>query len=161
MCHALQYSCVQLNRISNNRHNLYYSTVEPLNWCIGSKILSKATDLHLMITLSSTIFAVLIITSVITAVSMLNIFAHSIGHETQLHDLRNHVKELQYQHALYLAQISGQIPDKRSKSKAEPRPAQPRPALTQESAPPKDASQNLSVENDTEQTESTPAAVAA
>lgn len=45
----------------------------------------------------------------LTAISMLNIFSYTIGHETQLHDLRNHVKELHFQHAVYLARVSGQI----------------------------------------------------
>jgi|GEM_PF-4279124 len=45
----------------------------------------------------------------LTAISILNIFSHTIGHETQLHDLRNHVKELHFHHAVYLARINGQI----------------------------------------------------
>lgn len=97
-----------------------------------------------MITLSSAILAVLLITSAITAVSILNIFAHSIGHETQLHDLRNHVKELHYQHALYLAQIKGQIPDKKSQSQSEPESPEPL-----SSAPAGESVENLSIEPET------------
>lgn len=62
-----------------------------------------------MATLTTGMLIVLFIASGITAMAMLSVFANVIGHETQLHDLRNKVKELHYQHAMYLARIEGLI----------------------------------------------------
>ncbi len=63
-----------------------------------------------MVTLSTSMLVVLLVAGAITVISMLSVFANVIGHETQLHDLRNRVKDLQFQHAMYIATISGQIP---------------------------------------------------
>ena len=62
-----------------------------------------------MVTLSTPMLIVLLVAGAITVISMLSVFANVIGHETQLHDLRNRVKDLQFQHAMYIATISGQI----------------------------------------------------
>jgi hypothetical protein len=62
-----------------------------------------------MATLTTGMLIVLLLTGGITALAMLSVFANVIGHETQLHDLRNRVKELHFQHAMYLAQIEGRI----------------------------------------------------
>ena len=61
--------------------------------------------------LSLAMLVVLVLAGLLTGISILNIFSYTIGHETQLHDLRNHVKELHFQHAVYLAKLNGQIPD--------------------------------------------------
>ena len=53
---------------------------------------------------------ILLVGGVITVISMLSVFANVIGHETQLHDLRNRVKDLHFQHGMYIARINGQIP---------------------------------------------------
>jgi len=63
-----------------------------------------------MTTLTMGMQLVLLAAGGITILAMLSVFANVIAHETQLHDLRNRVKELHYQHALYLARIDGQIP---------------------------------------------------
>jgi len=63
-----------------------------------------------MTTLTMSMQLVLLVAGGITVMAMLSVFANVIAHETQLHDLRNRVKELHYQHALYLARIDGQIP---------------------------------------------------
>ncbi|MBL4698409.1 MAG: hypothetical protein JKX70_06210 [Phycisphaerales bacterium] len=62
-----------------------------------------------MISLTTGMLIVLGFTSAITALAVLSAFANVIGHETQIHDLRNRVKELHFQHALYLARMNSQI----------------------------------------------------
>ena len=57
----------------------------------------------------------LAITSGITVTAMLGVFANIIGHETQLHDLRNGVQDLQFKRAVFEARVSGQIPAKSEK----------------------------------------------
>ncbi len=60
-------------------------------------------------TVTTSMLIVFLLAGGITTLAMLSVFANAIRHETQLHDLRNRVKELHYQHAMYLAKISGQI----------------------------------------------------
>ncbi len=62
-------------------------------------------------TVTTNMLIIFLLAGGITALAMLSVFANAIRHETQLHDLRNRVKELHYQHAMYLAKISGQIPE--------------------------------------------------
>lgn len=49
--------------------------------------------------------------SAITVIAMLRVYTNIIEHETDLHDLRNRVRQLQYERQLYLARIQGQIPE--------------------------------------------------
>lgn len=72
-----------------------------------------------MITLSTGMILALLISGGITSLAMLSVFANVIGHETQLHDLRNRVKDLRFQHAMYLARINGQIDEDQEESEAE------------------------------------------
>lgn len=62
-----------------------------------------------MVTLSTAMLIVLLIAGGITALAMLSVFANVIEHETQLHDLRNRVRELHFHHAMYMARFRGQI----------------------------------------------------
>ncbi|HCT45860.1 MAG: hypothetical protein CMJ35_02580 [Phycisphaerae bacterium] len=62
-----------------------------------------------MVPLSNTMILMCLIGSSITVLAMLRVFANVIEHETDLHDLRNRVKALQYQKQLYLARIQGHI----------------------------------------------------
>lgn len=62
-----------------------------------------------MATISSGMLLILLIAAVITTIAMLSVFSNIIEHETQLHDLRNRVKELHYQQAVYLARVNGRI----------------------------------------------------
>lgn len=64
-----------------------------------------------MVTLTTGMLIVLLIAAGITAMAMLSVFASVIEHETQLHDLRNRVRELHYQRAIYMARYRGQIGD--------------------------------------------------
>lgn len=45
----------------------------------------------------------------VTAVAMLNVFANVLEHETKLHDLRNQVRKMHFDHAMYLARIHGRL----------------------------------------------------
>jgi len=63
-----------------------------------------------MTSLSPMMLFALAITSGITITAMLGVFANIIGHETQLHDLRNGVQDLQFKRAVFEARVSGQIP---------------------------------------------------
>ena len=47
--------------------------------------------------------------SAVTVIAMMRVLTNIIEHETDLHDLRNRVKELQYQRELRNAQIQGKI----------------------------------------------------
>ncbi len=60
-------------------------------------------------TITTSMLIVFFLAGGITTLAMLSVFANAIRHETQLHDLRNRVKELHYEHAMYLAKISGKI----------------------------------------------------
>ncbi|MFG0245334.1 MAG: hypothetical protein ACF8MF_04690 [Phycisphaerales bacterium JB052] len=62
-----------------------------------------------MVPLSNAMILMCLIGSSITVLAMLRVFANIIEHETELHDLRNRVKTLQYQKRLYLARIQGHI----------------------------------------------------
>ncbi|MGV6813674.1 MAG: hypothetical protein ACWA5W_01550 [Phycisphaerales bacterium] len=72
-----------------------------------------------MIPLTHAMTLTLIITGGITVFAMLGVFANVIGHQTQLHDLRNAVQDLQYQRALFDARMNGQIAPE---SKPQPTP---------------------------------------
>jgi len=63
-----------------------------------------------MIALSTGMLLVFLLAAGITAVAVLSVFANVIDHETQLHDLRNRVRELHYQNILRSAKLSGHIP---------------------------------------------------
>ncbi len=60
-------------------------------------------------TITTSMLIMFLLAGGITTLAMLSVFANAIRHETQLHDLRNRVKELHYQHAMYLAKLSGKI----------------------------------------------------
>ncbi len=62
-----------------------------------------------MSTITPSMLIVFLLAGGVTTLAMLSVFANAIRHETQLHDLRNRVKELHYEHAMYLAKISGRI----------------------------------------------------
>ena len=64
-----------------------------------------------MVTLSTSMILALLLAGAITTLAMLSVFANIIGHETQLHDLRNRVKDLHFEYAMYLARINNQIKD--------------------------------------------------
>jgi uncharacterized membrane protein (DUF106 family) len=93
------------------RQLLLYSTAEYNFWCILQKILRRVADVINMESLTSPMLLVFVIAGAITTLAMLSVFANVIQHETQLHDLRNRVKELQYNHAMYIARLSGAIPE--------------------------------------------------
>lgn len=73
-----------------------------------------------MTTLTTGMLIVLLFTGAITALAMLSVFSNIIGHETQLHDLRNRVKELHFQHAMYLARLNAQIPEEETQAPIQP-----------------------------------------
>ncbi len=73
-----------------------------------------------MTTLTTGMLIVLLFTGAITALAMLSVFSNIIGHETQLHDLRNRVKELHFQHAMYLARLNAQIPEEETQAPVQP-----------------------------------------
>lgn len=60
--------------------------------------------------LSTSISLVFIICSAITIVAMLRVLTNIVEHETDLHDLRNQLKDAQYQRELREAQIRGLVP---------------------------------------------------
>ncbi len=64
-----------------------------------------------MINESSTILLIVGITGAATVLAMLNVLSSIINHETKIIDYRNHVKDMQYQHALYMARLENRIPD--------------------------------------------------
>lgn len=47
----------------------------------------------------------------VSVLAMLGVFANIIRYESQLHDLRNRVADLQYGYALRLARLQGQVGD--------------------------------------------------
>lgn len=60
-------------------------------------------------TLSTAMLLVLLIASGIAVLAMMRVFANIVEHETDLHDLRNRIKHLQFERQLYLARLHGQI----------------------------------------------------
>ncbi|MFG0314360.1 MAG: hypothetical protein ACF8LL_09270 [Phycisphaerales bacterium] len=62
-----------------------------------------------MLELTPGMLAVFIICSAVAVLAMLRVLANIVEHETDLHDLRNRVKELQYQRELRNAQLSGRV----------------------------------------------------
>lgn len=64
-----------------------------------------------MATITTSMLIILLIAGAITTLAMLSVFSNVIGHETQLHDLRNRVKELHFEHAMYIARLNARIPD--------------------------------------------------
>lgn len=86
-----------------------------------------------MTSLSHMMLFALAITGGITITAMLGVFANVIGHETQIHDLRNAVQDLQFKRALFDARVSGKIPVESD----EPQEAieLPPEELTQDNAP--------------------------
>lgn len=60
-------------------------------------------------TLSTAMLLVFLIASAITVLAMMRVYANIVEHETDLHDLRNRIKQLQFERQLYLARLSGQI----------------------------------------------------
>ncbi|WP_420587950.1 hypothetical protein [Marivita sp.] len=86
----------------------------------------------------SLIWIILACTGTICVISMLGVFANVMSYETQLHDLRNRVAELQYTYALRLARLHGHVKDdevgqvdivdEKTGKIVEPAQAQPAPA---------------------------------
>ena len=64
-----------------------------------------------MTPLGTAMLLMFVLASAITVIAMLRVYANIIGHETDLHDLRNRVRQLQYDRQLYLARMNGQIPE--------------------------------------------------
>lgn len=64
---------------------------------------------HFMTPLSTGMLLVLIFCSGITVLAMMRVLATVIEHETDLHDLRNRIQQLQYERQLYYARMRGQI----------------------------------------------------
>jgi len=67
-----------------------------------------------MVALSNAMLLMILFASAVTVLAMLRVFTNIIEHETELHDLRTRVKQLQFDQQLYLARISGQIPEESS-----------------------------------------------
>lgn len=62
-----------------------------------------------MISTEGLIWIILAATALVCVLSMLGVFASIIRHETDLHDLRNRVAELQFKYTLQLARLHGHI----------------------------------------------------
>lgn len=62
-----------------------------------------------MLQLSTAMLVAFAIGSAITVLAMLRVLANIVEHETDLHDLRNRVKQLQYERELRQAQASGRL----------------------------------------------------
>lgn len=54
---------------------------------------------------------VFLFASAITVLAMMRVFTNIVEHETDLHDLRNRIKQLQFERQLYLARLHGHIGD--------------------------------------------------
>ena len=67
--------------------------------------------LRFMIPLSTAMLVILALSGTITVFAMMRVFTNIIEHETDLHDLRNRIKQLQFERQLYLARLSGHIPE--------------------------------------------------
>lgn len=79
------------------------------NRCICRKNLLVPVDVLPMGTMSNAMLLVLLLASGITVLAMMRVFANIVEHETDLHDLRNRIKHLQFQRQLYLARLQGHI----------------------------------------------------
>lgn len=89
-------------------------------------------------------FIILLLTCGTATVSILSVYAHIIGHETQLHDLRNRVKELHFKHLIYIARQENRIPE----ANAKPMIGIEIPASDQIDARPEaDDAQNMSIDS--------------
>jgi hypothetical protein len=62
-----------------------------------------------MLTTDTLIWMILSGTTVVCVLSMLGVFASVMRHQTDLHNLRNRVAELQYRYTLQLARLHGHI----------------------------------------------------
>lgn len=62
-----------------------------------------------MLTTDTLIWLILGGTTVVCVLSVLGVFASVMRHQTDLHDLRNRVAELQYRYTLQLARLHGHI----------------------------------------------------
>ncbi len=62
-----------------------------------------------MVTPDTLIWMILAGTTVVCVLSMLGVFASVMRHQTELHDLRNRVAELQYRYTLQLARLHGHL----------------------------------------------------
>lgn len=62
-----------------------------------------------MLQLSTAMLVAFAIGSAIAVLAMLRVLANIVEHETDLHDLRNRVKQLQYERELRQAQASGRL----------------------------------------------------
>lgn len=60
--------------------------------------------------MSTSITLVFMICSAITIIAMMRVLTNIVEHETDLHDLRNQLKDAQYQRELREAQIRGLVP---------------------------------------------------
>ncbi len=60
--------------------------------------------------LSTGMILALVICSVISIIAMYRVLTNIVEHETELHDLRNRIKEIQYQRELRDAQLRGLVP---------------------------------------------------
>lgn len=69
-----------------------------------------------MIGTETLIWIILAATALVCVLSMLGVFASIIRHETDLHDLRNRVAELQFSYTLQLARLHGHIESDESSS---------------------------------------------
>lgn len=64
-----------------------------------------------MTPLGTAMLLLFVIASAVTVIAMLRVYTNIIEHETELHDLRNRVRQLQYDRQLHLARMHGQIPE--------------------------------------------------
>lgn len=62
-----------------------------------------------MLTTDTLIWLILGGTTVVCVLSILGVFASVVRHQTDLHDLRNRVAELQYRYTLQLARLHGHV----------------------------------------------------
>lgn len=62
-----------------------------------------------MLTTDTLIWIILAGTTVVCVLSMLGVFASVVRHQTDLHNLRNRVAELQYRYTLQLARLHGHV----------------------------------------------------
>lgn len=60
--------------------------------------------------LSTGMLLALVICSAISVIAMYRVLTNIVEHETELHDLRNRIKEIQYQRELRDAQLRGLVP---------------------------------------------------
>lgn len=60
--------------------------------------------------LTTTMTLALVVCSAISVIAMYRVLTNIVEHETELHDLRNRIKEIQYQRELRDAQLRGLVP---------------------------------------------------